>query len=118
MAAKDFKTLPEITETPLGAGPYILKEWKKGQGFTLVSNPLYYKGEPKVKNIKIQIFKGNPAGAVAALLSGQVDAVGKETIGAGAELEQVVKAGLEGKISATAEASPTWEHIDINLYVR
>jgi hypothetical protein len=68
VAARDFKTLPEITEIPLGAGPYILKEWKKGQGMTLVANPLYYKGEPKVKTIKIQIFEGNPAGAVAALL--------------------------------------------------
>ncbi len=118
VAAKDFKTLPEIAEVPLGAGPYILKEWKKGQGMTLVANPNYYKGEPKVKTIKIQMFEGNPAGAVAALLSGQVDVVGKETIGAGAELEQVVKAGLEGKISGTASASPTWEHIDINMFVR
>jgi hypothetical protein len=30
----------------------------------------------------------------------------------------VVKAGLDGKINGVATASPTWEHIDINEFVR
>jgi hypothetical protein len=66
----------------------------------------------------VQIFDGNPAGAVAALLQGTVDIVGKEVIGAGQELETVLKEGETGTIAAEPIASPTWEHADFNLNVR
>jgi len=117
VAAKDFKTLPEVAETPLGTGPYILVKWDKGQKITLKANPNYWKGEPKVKNIVVQFF-ADTNGAVAGLLQGDVDIIGKETLGAGTELEAVVKAASEKKIVADVSASPTWEHVDMNLFVR
>jgi hypothetical protein len=39
-------------------------------------------------------------------------------IGAGQELETVIKEALEGKIKAEPIASPTWEHADFNLNTR
>ena len=115
---KEFATLPEIAETPMGAGPYVIKEWIKGQKMTLEANPYYYKkGLPKIKKIVV-LFGLETTQAVAQLLTGDVDVVGKETVGAGTELETIIKAANEGKIQAVPEASPTWEHIDMNLFIR
>ena len=76
-----------------------------------------YPGELKVKKIIIQFF-GDTNGAVAALLAGDVDIVGSETLGAGAEAKAVIEAAAAGKISAENIASATWEHIDFNFNVR
>lgn len=118
VAPKDFKNLPELTEKPLGTGPFVVESWDRGSTITLKANPNFYLGAPKTEEIVIQIFDANPAGAVAALLQGTVDIVGKEVIGAGQELETVVKEGLAGKIKAEPIASPTWEHADFNLNTR
>jgi ABC-type transport system substrate-binding protein len=83
---------------------------------TFESNP-NYAGELKVKKIVIQFF-GDTNGAVAALLAGDVDIVGSETLGAGAEAKAVIEAAAAGKIQAENIASATWEHIDFNLFVR
>jgi ABC-type transport system substrate-binding protein len=118
VAAKDFATLPEIAELPIGAGPYILKEWKRGENMTLEANPNYRGGAPKVKKVIVR-FYADTTGAVAALLNGEADVVGTETLGAGTEVESVIKAKSEGKaIEVFTQATPTWEHIDFNLNVR
>jgi ABC-type transport system substrate-binding protein len=114
----EFKNLPEVTERPITAGPYTVESWEKGSRITLKANPNFYLGAPKSDEIVIQIFDGNPAGAVASLLQGTVDIVGKEVIGAGQELETVIKEGEAGTIIAEPIASPTWEHADFNLNVR
>jgi ABC-type transport system substrate-binding protein len=115
--AKEWATLPEVAEIPLGYGPYILKEWKKGEFMKFESNPNFVLGAPKVKNVIIQFYADTNA-AVAALLTGEVDILEKATLGAGPEVETVLKAAAEGKIEARTDASPTWEHMDMNLFVR
>ena len=118
VAPKDFATLPELAETPLGTGPYVLQKWDKGQKMTLVANKNYIKGEPKVKKVVVQFF-GDTTGAVAALLTGDVDVVGTETLGAGSEVKAVLDAVKVGKpIEVFSQATPTWEHIDMNLNVK
>ena len=118
VAPKDFATLPEISETPLGSGPFVLQKWDKGQKMTLVANANYRNGAPKVKKVIVQ-FYADTTGAVAALLNGEADVVGTETLGAGTEVETVLKAAKDGKpINVSTQASPTWEHIDMNLNVK
>jgi ABC-type transport system substrate-binding protein len=118
VAPKDFATLPEIAELPLGTGPFKLVSWEKGQKMTLEANENYSKGAPKVGRVVVQFF-GDSTGAVAALLAGDVDVVGTETLGAGAEVQAVLDAQKEGKpIEVFSQATPTWEHIDFNLNVK
>lgn len=117
VAAKDFATLPEIAETPLGTGPYVMTKWEKGQRMIFEANKNYILGEPKVKRVIIQFF-GDTNGAVAALLAGTVDIVGSETLGAGAEAKTVFDAAKAGKVASENIASSTWEHIDFNLNSR
>jgi ABC-type transport system substrate-binding protein len=114
---KDWVTLREVIETPLSYGPYVLTAWEKGQQMTLEANPYYYRGEPAVKRILIR-FTSDTTQAANQLINGEIDVVGSETIGAGAELESVVKAAQEGTIQADVLASATWEHLDMNLFVK
>jgi ABC-type transport system substrate-binding protein len=115
--AKDWSTLPEIAETPMSNGPYILEKWEKGQSMTFTANPNYYKGAPKVKKIIIK-FIADTNQAVAQLLTGDLDIVGSETLGAGAEVQTVLDAAKKGTVQAYTIASPTWEHVDFNLFVK
>jgi ABC-type transport system substrate-binding protein len=118
VAPKDFATLPEIAERPMGAGPFMIESWEKGQKMTLVVNPNYVGTTPKVKKIIVQFYADAP-GALAAFLNGENDVVGKETLGGGAEIESLLKAKADGKaIEVAVGANPTWEHIDFNLNVR
>ncbi|MGQ9612223.1 ABC transporter substrate-binding protein [Chloroflexus sp.] len=115
--AAEWQTLPEIIERPLSNGPYVLKEWVKGQSMTFEANPNYYKGEVKIKKVIIK-FIADTNQAVAQLLTGEVDVLGSETLGAGAEVQTVIEAGNRGEIQAFVVASPTWEHIDMNLFTK
>jgi ABC-type transport system substrate-binding protein len=115
--AAEWSTLPEIVETPFSTGPYILESWEKGQQMTFRANPNYYKGAPAIETVIIQ-FIADTNQAVAQLLTGEVDVLGSETLGAGAEVETVLQAAEAGDVQAFTIASPTWEHVDFNLFVR
>ncbi len=115
--AKEWSTLPEIAEQPLSYGPYRLVEWQKGQRMVFEANPNYYKGEVAIKTLIIEFFDDTNQ-AVAQLLTGNVDVLGSETLGAGPELETVLEAAEAGQIQAFPLASPTWEHMDMNLFIR
>lgn len=115
--AKEWATLPEIAEKPLSSGPYVVDSWEKGQRMVLKANPNFYAGEPAIKTITIQ-FIADTNQAVAQLLTGDVDVIDKTTLGAGPELETVLKEAAAGKIQAELSPSPTWEHMDFNLFVK
>ena len=113
--AKEWATLPEIAEKPLSYGPFMLTEWKKGESMTFEVNP-NYQPAPTLKKIVIVIVP-DANQAVAQLLSGDIDYLDKTTLGAGPELQTVLEAAAAGKVKAELSASPTWEHIDMNLSV-
>ncbi|HMP40036.1 MAG TPA: ABC transporter substrate-binding protein, partial [Roseiflexaceae bacterium] len=115
--ATEWATLPEIAESPLSFGPYVISSWEKGQRMVLTANPNYFRGEPAVKEITIQ-FIADTQQAVSQLLTGDVDILDPTTLGAGAEVETVLNAAAEGRIQADIIASPTWEHVDFNIFVR
>ena len=114
--AAEWSSLKEVAETPLGAGPYVLKNWEKGVKMELEANPYYYKGEVKIKNITI-LFIQDTSQAVAQFITGDVDTLDKSTL-VGDVLQSAIEAETAGKpIKVYTQASPTWEHIDINLFI-
>lgn len=112
--AKEWATLPEIAETPLGVGPYKIVEWSKGQYIKLEANPYFFKGEAKTKYLIFSFVTAE--NAEAQLLTGQVDVLGSETL-AGLT-EQLIKAEEEGKIVTYVIPGGTWEHVDFNLWLK
>ncbi len=115
--AAEWATLPEIAETPLSWGPYMVTEWIKGQSMTLAANP-YYAGEVATPNV-IFVFVADTNQAVAQLLNGDVDYLDDSTLGAGAEVQTVIDAANStGSGAVRDRRRPTWEHIDINLFTK
>lgn len=111
--AKDWSTLPEIAENPIGVGPYVLKEWVKGEKMVFEANPHYFAGPPKTKNFVISFI--TPENAEAQLIGGQVDVLDFTTL-AGVS-ETLKNAADAGKVTVIADPSATWEHIDMNLFL-
>jgi ABC-type transport system substrate-binding protein len=98
----------------LSYGPFVITEWLRGQSITMEANPYYEPGTGVQRIIVLIIPDTNQA--VAQLLSGEVDYLERATLGAGAEVQTVVDAADQGRVHVDIIASPTWEHIDMNLY--
>jgi ABC-type transport system substrate-binding protein len=115
--AKDWTTLAEVAECPLGVGPYMIAcgDWTKGQSLTYHANPNYVLGVAKTPNLVIQIIQDTNQ-AIAQLLTGDVDVVFSETTPGS---EQVLKdAEAEGKVKVHIDASTSYEHIDLQLFTK
>jgi peptide/nickel transport system substrate-binding protein len=68
---KDFATNPALN-APVGTGPFVFKEWKKGDFIRLERNPNYWdKGKPYLDAIVVRIIPDGGARA-AALEKGEV----------------------------------------------
>jgi ABC-type transport system substrate-binding protein len=115
--AAEWLTLPEVAESPIGTGPYMITEWVKGQSMTFAANPNFYLGAPATPNVVIK-FVADTNQAVAQLLTGEVDVLFSETLGAGEEVLAVREAADRGEVAIYILPSATWEHVDFNLFIR
>jgi ABC-type transport system substrate-binding protein len=111
--ASEWTTLPEIAETPIGVGPYIIKEWVKGEKMVFEANPYYFLGEPATKNLVVAFI--TPENSEAQLIGGQLDILDHSTLVG--VTEALKNASDAGKITIIVDPSATWEHIDFNLFV-
>ncbi len=64
----------EFGDAPVGTGPYMLDEWKKGISVTLVANPDYWGDAPKISKITVQTVP-DAATRVGMLETGAADLV-------------------------------------------
>lgn len=62
----------DVRTKPVGAGPYILKEWVKGDRIVLVRNEHYYGPKPTVATLTFKIIP-ETATREAMLRTGQID---------------------------------------------
>ncbi len=61
------------SQKPIGTGPYIVKEWERGEYLTLERNPYYHiKGLPKTDRIKFVVISDSNT-RLLQLESGQID---------------------------------------------
>ena len=111
--AEEWATLPEIAEYPIGVGPYVLKEWVKGEKMVFEANPYFYGGTPKTQYIVISIITTD--NAEAQLLGGQVDILDSTTLNTISDAMR--RADAEGTIKLYTLPGGTWEHVDMNLYL-
>ncbi len=51
----DINNVP-FNSAPIGSGPFAFKEWARGDHLTLVANPHYFLGTPKLKTIVIKFI--------------------------------------------------------------
>jgi peptide/nickel transport system substrate-binding protein len=58
---------------PIGSGPFRVTEWVHGDHVTMMANPLYWRGPPKLKSIVLKIVADNNT-IVTQLKTGEADA--------------------------------------------
>jgi len=64
----------KFCDEPVATGPYMVKEWKKGEQIVLEANPSYWGPKPAVKTLIIRYIPEDST-RVASLLAGEVDYV-------------------------------------------
>ncbi|NJN83154.1 MAG: peptide ABC transporter substrate-binding protein, partial [Caldilineaceae bacterium] len=113
----EWQTLPEVAETPLSFGAFYISEWAKGERIVFERNP-YWEGDVTGINQIVIVFVEDTNQAVAQLLNGDVDFLERATLGGGAEVQTLIDAADQGKVNVEILPSPTWEHIDMNLFTK
>ena len=71
-------------EKPAGTGPFLLKEWMRGQGLVLVPNPNYYGGPLQITELQLPFFEDSQS-AFQAYRAGELDVMGSQQNGVPAE---------------------------------
>jgi peptide/nickel transport system substrate-binding protein len=71
-AGQDFINNDFNTKKPVYTGPFMFKEWVKDDHLTVVANPNYFKGKPKMDAYILKIIPDQAAG-FAQLKTGDVD---------------------------------------------
>jgi peptide/nickel transport system substrate-binding protein len=67
------KTQQEFAQSPIGTGPFVFKEWIKGDRLVVTANPNYWRqGYPKVEQVVFR-FMPEAATRVAAVQTGEID---------------------------------------------
>ncbi len=64
----------KISEKTVGTGPYVVKEWVRGDHLTLEANPNYWGPAPTLKTVTLKWAK-EPAQKLLELQSGNTDAI-------------------------------------------
>ncbi|MCE5236491.1 MAG: ABC transporter substrate-binding protein [Eubacteriales bacterium] len=59
---------------PVGSGPFMFESYKQGESTTLVRNPNYHDGAPKLEKLVFAIIPDDTT-AIQALLNGEVDSI-------------------------------------------
>ncbi len=66
----DLSIVKAKTSQPMGAGPYIFKDYSNGTVY-MEANPTYFKGEPRIKHLNW--LESSEADKVTGLVSGTID---------------------------------------------
>ncbi len=102
----------DFARKPVGAGPYVVKEWVSGASITLTENPNYWGTKPKIKNVVFKIIPDTNT-LLAQLRTGEIQVATEDalSISQAPELDKLGSAGV--KVFYTP--AMVWEHLDFNL---
>jgi peptide/nickel transport system substrate-binding protein len=103
----DFNKGP-YSRTPMGTGPYMVKEWKTADHITLIPNPYSWRGQPHFKQIIFKIVPNNNTELVQ-LQTGDLDMARVDA----SQVEQAKK--ISGKRLKSYDAN-AWYHIDLKQW--
>jgi len=73
--ADQLPVIDIVSRTPIGWGPYMIKEWSAGDHITLTKNPYYFRaseGYPKFDTVSFR-FIADPDTALSELVAGRCD---------------------------------------------
>ena len=110
LSEKAFKgaSADVISNKPVGSGPFMLAEWKKGEVLIMKANPHYHeKGVPKTAELHIRYIPDDNT-RIIALQSGEVDGIDYPPFSRMEELKK--DARLEAQLNPSTQVS----HLSLN----
>jgi peptide/nickel transport system substrate-binding protein len=111
MPEKVFKGAKDedIANKPVGSGPFMLADWKKGEELIMKPNPHYYeKVVPKAAELRIRYIPDDNS-RIIALQSGDVDGIDYPPFSRIEELRKDPK--LEAQLNPSTQVS----HLSLNM---
>lgn len=111
LSEKVFKnaTQDQISNKPLGSGPFMLVEWKKGEELVMKANPYYFeKGLPKTPELHIRYIPDDNA-RIIAVQSGEVDGIDYPPFSRVAELKR------NPRLDIQLNPSTAVAHLTVNI---
>jgi peptide/nickel transport system substrate-binding protein len=99
----------DFANKPVGSGPFMLVDWKKGEELVMKANPHYYeKGIPKTAELRIRYIPDDNS-RIIALQSGDVDGIDYPPFSRIEELRKDPK--LEAQLNPSTQVS----HLSLNI---
>ncbi len=65
----------DLATKPVGTGPYVFGEWKRGDSISMKANPDYWGPKPYFQDVTLKYFK-DPTALNNALLTGTINVIG------------------------------------------
>ena len=116
-SAAELLTADEVNRTPLGWGPYIIKDWIAGDRIELIKNPNYFRASEGLPAFDLLTYRflGEPAdNNLAALAAGQCDLL-DQTIDWDGQLSTLTDLQNKGTAKIYSAMGPEWEHVDFGI---
>jgi peptide/nickel transport system substrate-binding protein len=109
--ADELNTIDIASRSPIGWGPYMIKDWISGDHITLTKNPYYFRaedGDPKFDELTFR-FTPDPNMALSELVAGRCDIL-DPTINLDGQtgLLQEMQAGEQAQIFVTPGMTIEW----------
>ena len=111
LSAKAFRSASsqDISNKPLGSGPYMMTAWKKGDEIDMQANPSYYgKGLPKTHELRIRYIPDDNDRMIA-LQSGDVDGIDYPPFAQLAVLQR------DPRLEVQLNPSTAVSHVELNV---
>jgi len=105
---KDAKP-EQISNQPLGSGPFMLVEWRKGEEIVMKANPYYYeKGLPRTPELHLRYIPDDNS-RIIALQSGEIDGIDYPPFSRVAELRR------DSRLEMQLNPSTAVAHLSLNV---
>jgi peptide/nickel transport system substrate-binding protein len=111
LSEKVFKSASQdqISNQPVGSGPYMLTGWKKGEEVIMKANPYYFeKGLPRTPELHLKYIPDDNA-RIIAVQSGQVDGIDYPPFSRVAELRR------DSRLETQLNPSTAVNHLSLNV---
>jgi peptide/nickel transport system substrate-binding protein len=115
--AKEMLSDQAVTHSPIGWGPYKIREWIQGDHITLDKNPHYFQasaGLPKFDTLVFRFVGEAADGDLNALLAGECDAVDQNPQFL-QMLPGLLQREADKKLKTYVAQGPEWEHLDFGI---
>lgn len=106
----------DANERPLGWGPFVLQEWRKGEALTLVRNPNYFRaaeGLPRVDRVVFR-FGLAPEQILAEVEAGGCH-LGSQATDFTGLASQLLERGAAGALAPVFAPDTAFEHLDFGI---